>query len=60
MWHALKNEIRETEPDFHELRDNIPHRAWAEEIIQRAWSKLDPDHITKLIKSMLIRLNAVK
>jgi transposase len=27
VWHALKRKIREIEPEFHELRDNIPYRA---------------------------------
>jgi hypothetical protein len=60
VWHALKNKIREIEPDFHELKDNVPHKAWAEEIIQRAWSELDPEHICRLIESMPRKLAAVK
>jgi transposase len=60
VWHALKKKIKEKEPDFHELRDNIPHRAWAEEIIQRAWSELDSNHIYRLIESMERRPAAVK
>jgi transposase len=36
VWYALKRKVREIEPEFHELRDNIPHRACALEIIQRA------------------------
>jgi transposase len=60
VWHALEKKIKEIEPDFHELRDNIPQRAWAEEIIQRAWSELDSNHICRLIESMERRLTAVK
>jgi hypothetical protein len=60
VWHALKKKIREIEPDFHELRNNIPHKAWAEEIIQRAWSELDSGLICRLIESMPRRLAAVK
>jgi hypothetical protein len=60
VWHALKKKIKEIEPDFHESRDNIPRRAWAEEIIQRAWSELDSNHIYRLIESMERRLAAVK
>jgi hypothetical protein len=60
VWHALKKKIREIEPDFHELKDNIPYKAWAEEIIQRARSELDPEHICRLIESMPRRLAAVK
>jgi hypothetical protein len=52
--------MKEIEHDFHELRDNIPQRAWAEEIIQRAWSELDFNHIYRLIQSMDRRLAAVK
>jgi hypothetical protein len=60
VWHAPKKKIREIEPDFHELKDNMPHKAWAEETIQRAWSELDPEHIYRLIESMPRRLAAVK
>jgi hypothetical protein len=60
VWLALKRKIREIKPDFHKLKDNIPYKAWAKEIIQRKGSELDPEHIYRLIESMPRRLATVK
>jgi hypothetical protein len=60
VWHALKQKIRKIEPEFHELKNNISHKAWAKEIILQAWSELDMGVIRYLIEFMPHRLAAVK
>jgi hypothetical protein len=60
VWHAFKQKIREIEPESHELKISILHKAWAEEIILQAWSELDMGAIRHLIESMPHRLAAVK
>jgi hypothetical protein len=60
IWHALKQKFREIKPEFYELKNNIPHKAWAKETILKAWSELDMGAIRHLIEFMPRRLVAVK
>lgn len=59
VWHTLKKKIRQIEPNFSDLKKNLAHEAYVREIIQLAWSELDPDFICSLIGSMEARLKAV-
>lgn len=60
VWNALKRKICEIEPLFHELKNNISHRAWAEEIIERAWAEINLNLVHRLLESIPRRLAAVK
>lgn len=59
LWKALKAKIREIEPRFQDLKKNRSDIAYAEELIQMAWSELGEDCVTRLIKSMGRRIQEV-
>lgn len=58
VWKALKAKIREIEPHFQDLKDNIADQAWTREIIAAAWSEMSEQFIANLIRSVGRRVKA--
>jgi transposase len=58
VWRALKAKIRQIEPRFQNLKDNIADQAWAREVIAAAWSEINDGYIATLIQSMGRRIRA--
>ncbi|KAF7538164.1 hypothetical protein G7054_g3180 [Neopestalotiopsis clavispora] len=58
VWRALKAKIRQIEPRFQDLKDNIADQAWAREVIAAAWSEMDNGYIATLVQSMERRIRA--